>query len=57
VSIWSIVMTKASLGRFRLVFFSLIALVLILGAGAGWLVYRFYPQIFLKKKSDENPPL
>jgi type III secretion protein J len=57
VSIWSIVMTKASLGRFRLVFFSLIALVLILGAGAGWLVYRFYPQIFLKKKNDENPPL
>lgn len=55
VSIWSIVMTKGSLGRFRLVFFSLISLVLLLGGCLGWLVYKFYPQIFLKKKSEETP--
>ncbi len=54
VSIWSIVMTKSSLTRFRIMFFSLIALVLLMAAGAGWMIYKFYPQIFLKK---ENPPL
>ena len=57
VSIWSIIMTKSSLGRFRFVFFSLIALVLAMAAGLGWMIYKFYPQIFLKKKGDENPPL
>jgi len=55
VSIWSIVMTKASLGHFRMIFFSLIALVLLMGGAIGWLVYRFYPQIFLKKKEEEKP--
>ncbi len=55
VSIWSIVMTKTSLGRFRMLFFSMIAFILILSAALGWLVYRFYPQIFMKKKSDETP--
>jgi type III secretion protein J len=56
VSIWSIVMTKGSLARFRIVFFSLIGLVLLLGAALGWLIYKFYPEIFLKKKSEEFPP-
>ncbi len=55
VSIWSIVMTKASLSRFRVVFFSMIVLLLLMGGALGWLVYRFYPQIFIKKKSDETP--
>ena len=56
VSIWSIVMTKASLSRFRFLFFSLIALVLIMGGVLGWGIYKFYPQI-LKKKGEQNPPL
>jgi type III secretion protein J len=55
-SIWSVVMTKASLARFRMIFFTMITLILILGGALGWLIYRFYPQIFLKKKSDETPP-
>jgi len=55
VSIWSIVMTKASLSRFRVVFFSMIVLLLLMGGALGWLVYRFYPQIFIKKKNDETP--
>lgn len=56
VSIWSIVMTKGSLGRFRFVFFSLITLLLLMGSALGWMVYKFYPQIFLKKKTEETPP-
>lgn len=55
-SIWSIVMTKASLARFRLIFFTLIALVLLLAGCLGWLAYKFYPQIFLKNKGEETPP-
>lgn len=55
VSIWSIVMTKSSLMRFRTIFFFLILLNLLLAAGLGWMVYKFYPQL-LKKKEDVIPP-
>ena len=55
VSIWSIVMTKSSLARFRLVFFSLIVLLLLMASGLGYLIYRFYPEL-LKKKGSEPPP-
>ncbi len=53
VSIWSIVMTKSSLGRFRFLFFTLIILVLLLTAGLGWMIYKFYPQLLPKK---QEPP-
>jgi type III secretion protein J len=53
VSIWSIVMTKASLGRFRVLFFSLISLLLLTAGALGWMVYRFYPQIL--NKNNKNP--
>jgi len=55
VSIWSIVMTKSSLGKFRFIFFSLIILNLLFAAGLGYMAYRFYPQL-LKKKEDRLPP-
>jgi len=54
VNIWSIVMTKSSLGRFRTLFFLLILLNLLFGAALGWMVYKFYPQ--LMKKKEETPP-
>lgn len=54
VSIWSIVMTKSSLSRFRFLFFLLILLNLVFAAGLGWMVYKFYPQILKKKKETES---
>ncbi|HEX2582609.1 MAG TPA: type III secretion inner membrane ring lipoprotein SctJ [Chlamydiales bacterium] len=53
VSIWSIVMTKSSLARFRFLFFLLILLNLSFAAGLGWLVYKFYPELLKKKKPEE----
>jgi type III secretion protein J len=55
VSIWSIVMTKASLSRFRFLFFLLILLNLAFAGTLGWMVYKFYPQL-LKKKEEPPPP-
>ncbi len=55
VSIWSIVMTKASLTRFRFLFFLLILLNLAFAVTLGWMVYKFYPQL-LKKKEEPPPP-
>lgn len=55
VSIWSIVMTKSSLGKFRFIFFTLILLNLLFAGGLGYMAYRFYPQL-LKKKEDKEPP-
>jgi type III secretion protein J len=52
VSIWSIIMTQNSAGKFRFIFFSLIGLVLVFGGAIGWLVYKYYPQI--QKKNKEN---
>lgn len=52
---WSIVMTKSSLGKFRLIFFSLILLNFLFAGALGWMVYKFYPQL-LKKKTSETPP-
>lgn len=54
VSIWSIVMTKSSLTRFRFLFFLLIFLNLAFAGALGWMVYKFYPQL-LKKKEDPPP--
>ena len=45
VSIWGLVMTKTSLARFRVIFFTFIFLLLLLCAAIGWLVYMFYPQL------------
>lgn len=57
VKIWGVVLTKASLVRFRFIFFTLIFLLMALTAGIGWLIYKFYPLIWKKgEKSPEIPP-
>lgn len=43
VSIWSIVMTKASAGRFRAIFFFLIICSIVFALVLGWLIWKFYP--------------
>lgn len=50
VSIWSIIMTKASAKRFRVIFFAFIALILVFGGLAGFLIYKLYPLIRQNKK-------
>jgi type III secretion protein J len=49
VKIWSIIMTKNSTKKFRFIFFSMIVLIFVFAAIAGWLIYKFYPQIKLKR--------
>jgi type III secretion protein J len=58
VSLWSVVMTKGSVSRFRGLFFSLLSLVLLFGAALGWMIYRFYPELLksLRKGKSETPP-
>jgi len=48
VSIWSIVMSKNSAGRFRALFFTLIIAAIIFAILVGWLFWKFYP--ILKKR-------
>jgi type III secretion protein J len=43
VSIWSIVMSKSSASRFRILFFTLCIVAIILAAAFGWLIWKFYP--------------
>ncbi len=43
VSIWSIVMNRASLGRFRFLFFTLMFATVAFGVIMGWLIWKFYP--------------
>ena len=48
VNIWSIVMSKESVARFRILFFLITSLTLFLALLLGWLIWKFYPT--LKKK-------
>ena len=43
VSIWSIVMSKNSTARFRILFFSLMFFMLTFLLILGWLIWKFYP--------------
>lgn len=54
VRIWGMTLSKASLTRFRFIFFSFILLVLGLLGGAGFLVYKYLPRL-RKLKADETP--
>ena len=45
VSIWSIVMSKQSAARFRLLFFIITTIAVILALVLGWLVWKFYPAL------------
>jgi type III secretion protein J len=57
VSIWGIVLTKSSLARFRLIFFTFVLLLLLFAAAIGWLAYKFYPLLRKQEeKTIETPP-
>ena len=43
VSIWSIVMSKHSAMKFRIIFFTFSFLVILFAAIAGWLIWKFFP--------------
>jgi type III secretion protein J len=48
VSIWSIVMSKASASRFRTLFLFLSACALLFAICAGWLIWKLYPALKTK---------
>lgn len=48
VSIWSIVMSKSSASRFRVLFFFLMFITVIFALAVGWMIWKFYP--ILRKK-------
>lgn len=52
VKVWSMVMSRSSVGKFRFLFFLLLILLILFGAVAGWLVWKLYPQ--LKKKGAKE---
>ena len=43
VSIWSIVMSKHSAARFRMIFFVLTAISIMFAVVIGWMLWKFYP--------------
>ena len=43
VSIWSIVMSKHSAARFRMIFFALTAISVLFAVIIGWMLWKFYP--------------
>ncbi len=45
VSIWSIVMSKSSAGRFRTLFMFLSVCALLFAVCAGWLIWKLYPAL------------
>jgi type III secretion protein J len=54
VKIWSIIMTKTSAKKFRIIFFMLILIIFAFAGTIAWMIYRFYPQIKLNKETSEN---
>ncbi len=45
VSIWSIIMNKQSASRFRILFFFLTTLLVVLAVVLGWIFWKFYPTL------------
>ena len=45
VSIWSIVMSKNSINRFRILFFFITTIAVLLALIVGWLTWKFYPSL------------
>lgn len=43
VSIWSIVMSKSSAGRFRALFIFLVVCAIVFALLVGWMIWKFYP--------------
>lgn len=54
VSIWSIVMTKTSLTRFRFIFFFFIIALVVTVSAVGYLIYKFYPHLRKKAKEEDK---
>jgi len=54
VKIWSIIMTKSSAKKFRFVFFFMIVLIFVFAGVAGWLVYKYYPELKIKQKKSKS---
>lgn len=54
VSLWGVVMTQSSLGRFRFIFFFFITLLIVACAALGWMVYKFYPNLLQQLKSKRE---
>jgi len=52
VSIWSIVMSKGSATRFRLLFFTLFISMILFVLFIGWMIWKFYP--LLRKRGFKN---
>lgn len=52
--IWSIEIDKSSTTRFRLIFFSMIFIILLFAGFIGLMVYRFYPQMVGKKEETKE---
>ncbi len=55
VNIWSMIMTKSSAMKFRVIFFIMIFLVIIFGAALGFIIYKFHP-FFQKGQEKEEKP-
>jgi len=53
VKIWSIIMTKNSAKKFRLIFFSMIFIIFVFVSFTGWLIYKFYPNLKIKKPKNK----
>lgn len=45
VSIWNIVMSKNSVARFRILFFMITAIAVLLAILLGWISWKFYPHL------------
>jgi len=54
VKLWSVTMSRQSVGAFRTIFFFMLIIILILGAALIWIAYSFYPQIFQKILKIKN---
>lgn len=50
VKIWSIIMTKSSAKKFRLIFFTMIMIIFACAAAMGFLIYKFYPLLKANKE-------
>lgn len=57
VSIWSVVMNKQSAGRFQGIFFSILALAILLATILGWLIWKIYPLIRRKGLKEWLSPV
>jgi len=54
VKLWSVTMSKQSVGAFRAIFFFMLFIIFVLAAALIWTAYNFYPQIFQKILKIKN---